>query len=40
MCEKENFKPWSITEVIFENGPFVHANLGSFLIKLVMNKPN
>lgn len=29
-CQKENLKPWSLTEITFENGLFVHSSLGTF----------
>lgn len=29
MCEKEGMKPWSVAEVTFEDGVFVHYSLGS-----------
>lgn len=33
MCEKDGMKPWSVAEVTFVDGVFVHANLGSFFDK-------
>lgn len=33
MCEKEDFKPFSIAEITFENGFFVHSNLGTYFDK-------
>ncbi|HHF7346532.1 TPA: hypothetical protein ACPSKB_002974 [Legionella feeleii] len=33
MCESEGFKPWLIAEITFENGFFVHSNLGSYFEK-------
>lgn len=38
MCEKESLKPWSIAKIIFENGFFVHSNLGSYFDKEGANK--
>lgn len=33
LCEREGMKPWSLAEVKFESGLFVHSNLGSFFGK-------
>lgn len=33
MCEKEDLKPWSIAEITFENGYYVHSSLGSYFEK-------
>lgn len=38
MCEREGIKPWSIAEITFENGFFIHSNLGSFFNKDGANK--
>lgn len=38
IIEKESLKPWSIAEIIFENGFFVHSNLGSYFDKDGANK--
>jgi len=31
--EREGFQPWLIAEITFENGFFVHSNLGSYFEK-------
>ncbi|AMV13830.1 hypothetical protein SCO11_01990 [Legionella pneumophila serogroup 1] len=33
MSEREGFKPWLIAQIKFENGSFVHSNLGSYFEK-------
>lgn len=33
LCEKEGMKPWSLAEITFENGLFVHSSLGSYFEK-------
>jgi hypothetical protein len=33
MCEREGFRPWTIFEITFENGFFVHTNLDSYFDK-------
>ena len=33
LCQKSDIKPWSIAEVTFEDGLFVHTSLGSFFDK-------
>ncbi len=33
MCEKEGVKPWSVAEITFEDGLFVHTNVGSYFDK-------
>ncbi len=41
MCEKESneeLKPWSIAEITFDDGFFVHSNLGSYFDKNGANK--
>lgn len=30
MCESDNMKPWSLAKITYENGMYIHANLGSF----------
>lgn len=32
-CEINHFFPWLICEIIFENGFFIHSNLGSYFEK-------
>ncbi len=38
MCEKEGIKPWSVAEITFEDGLFVHTNAGSYFDKDGANK--
>jgi hypothetical protein len=33
LCQKSDLKPWSVAEVTFENGLFIHKSLGSFFSK-------
>jgi hypothetical protein len=38
LCQKESLKPWSIAEIAFESGFYVHSNLGSYFDKEGANK--